>query len=166
MKRYKLIILIVMVFSLIWTSSALGMFGKIKPWTLKGVDGMFVFLESLKPDLKGLESKIRTDVELKLRLAGIKIVEPKIGVPYIYINVNNLKKSNGGFFYSISCEFKQGVLLARKYPGQVNLAEFSFPATTWDRSAIGFGEVADIRALIKDLVDIFVNDYLSVNPKK
>ena len=43
----------------------------------------------------------------------------------------------------------------------------SCPATTWLKANTGtVGEIKSIRDRIKDFVDEFINNYLTVNPKK
>ena len=73
MKRIILIAMLVMVFSLAgMRSSVLAVDDKDSRETLKGLNGIYVFVVDLNPDIKqaGLsESQIQNDVELKLRLA-------------------------------------------------------------------------------------------------
>ena len=70
--------------------------------SLRGLKGVLVILEKLTEDIEkdGLSrSSIQTDVELKLRLAGIKIFtveewhkEP--GRPFLSVYVNSIKPDN------------------------------------------------------------------------
>ncbi len=137
---------------------------------LRGLKGVYVLVENLLSDIEadGLhKADIQTDVEWKLRLAGIKVLakeeqleEP--GSPYLYINVNSKKLDVGLYAFSISIRLKQKVFLAR------NLKPNVYFATTWNMDLVGtVGEqkVDNIRNFVKDNVDDFINDYLSVNPK-
>lgn len=64
--------------------------------SLRGLKGVLVLVEALKPEIEadGLRrDSIQTDVELKLRLAGIKVLteeeclkEP--GCPWLYVYIN------------------------------------------------------------------------------
>jgi hypothetical protein len=64
--------------------------------TLRGIEGVNVAIESLEPEVEraGLvRQQIETDVELRLRKAGIRVLTEEErqgtpGAPYLYINVN------------------------------------------------------------------------------
>ena len=139
--------------------------------SLQGLKGVDVLVEFLEPDIEkdGLNrSSIKTDVELKLRMAGIKVLtrEEKFkepGMPYLYVNVNAVKRENEFYVYYIIVELKQGVSLMRD-PKIFNLA------TTWEANGIiGIVYVNDVNSLrdtVKDRVDKFINDYLEMNPKE
>ena len=77
MRRIILVVALVMVFSLAgMSSSAFAGDDKLARETLKGINGVHVVVGVLNIDLEqvGLsKSQIRTDIELKLRLAGIKV---------------------------------------------------------------------------------------------
>ena len=134
--------------------------------TLKGIEGMQVLVEDFTEGEKnaGFDSRIfQTDVELKLRLAGIKVLTSAErlttpGTPYLYLNVNPLdsKTRNPPFSYSIGLEFYQVVLLARD-------PDISAHATTWSVGSIGNGALPYIRDWVKDHMDQFINAWLSVN---
>ncbi len=140
--------------------------------SLKGLKGVNVLVEVLNPDIEadGLSiDNIQTDVELKLRLAGIKVLtrqemlkEP--GSPYLYVNVNSHKIESGTYSFNIMVSLKQGVYL------ECDSSIRIFGVTTWNNATIGgvtrLQNVSNfIRDGIKDFVDEFINDYLSVNPK-
>ena len=137
--------------------------------SLRGIKGVNVLIELLNPDIEkdGLKKEqIKTDVELKLRLAGIKVLneeellnEP--GQPYLHVNVNSNKSELGFYSFSITIELNQLVLLIRDL-------DTIFTACTWSTKTVGFAgveKVGQIRDYIKDDVDLFINDYLFVNPK-
>jgi len=139
--------------------------------SLLGLKGVMVMVADLDPKIKsdGLtESSIQTDVESKLRIAGIKVLtrdenlkEP--GNPYLYIKVNSHTSGNRVHAFQISIKLNQTVFLGR------NLKIKVVDCTTWFRvgsiGSIGALNVSSLRDDIKDLVDKFTNDYLSVNSK-
>ena len=72
--------------------------------TLRGLSGVYVMPENpLEEDaIRGglSQDNIRTEVELKLRLAGIRVLskeewEQELGRPYLYVRLNVLK---GGYW--------------------------------------------------------------------
>ena len=140
--------------------------------SLKGIKGVFVIIEKLTPDIEkdGLtKNQIQTDVELKLRLAGIKVLteeesfkEP--GSPLLYITVNALKiEALSAYSFSIGVSLKQDVNLTR------NSEIKNYHVATWGIEIVGFtaknSVVNDIRDYVKNLEDMFLNDYLTANPK-
>ncbi|MFC1814723.1 hypothetical protein ACFL0M_02040 [Thermodesulfobacteriota bacterium] len=142
-------------------------FGDSDEESLRGIKGFNVSVEEFDPELErdGLTiGLIQTDIELKLRMAGIKVLpegelfkEP--GMPYLYILVNGKKLINmNEYVYNINVLVYQNALLIR------NKEQYS--VQTWDTSLIGGSpDIQDIRQSIKDLMDDFLADYLSVNPK-
>ncbi len=137
--------------------------------SLKGLKGVYVLIEPLQADVErgGLnKTSIQTDVELKLRQAGITVLTEAemlaaLGHPTLYINVNT--HSGPMYAFSIRVELCQDVRLDRDPSLQLS------DATTWSVGAVGTvgrNNFRDIRDHIKDSVDEFINAYLSVNPKK
>jgi hypothetical protein len=137
---------------------------------LKGLTGVFVIIETpLEPDAiaGGLShDAIRTEVELKLRQAGIRVLsgdewERTPGKPYLQVWPKVLKGGTlGGYIYHISVEFKQHVSLVRT-------PDIKVFGATWSAEHMGYTpDLKDIRDRMKDLVDKFIAAYLSVNPKK
>jgi hypothetical protein len=141
--------------------------------TLKGIKGVGVVVEDLRSDIEaaGLhEADVRTDVELKLRLAGIKVLTnggalKQPGFPQLYINVNMMMGqglASGIVAYHLSVALKQGVILARD-------SSINTWISTWQSDAVGYGGTGTLPKLrdnIKDMADKFINAYLSVNPPK
>jgi hypothetical protein len=139
--------------------------------TLQGLTAMGVHVEQLPPAAKddGLtESDLRTKVELKLRLAGIRVVDPEEasklpGMPYLHLLLTTIDTDYGFHSSSVELDLNQTVILARK-PAMMAIA------ATWRRSVVvtagksysakGLGDAVD------QLCDMFLNAYLSVNPKK
>jgi hypothetical protein len=145
--------------------------GDLEAQTLRGLKGVGVVVEKLRPEVErsGLTvSLIQTDVELKLRLAGIPVltdaeVLDTPGYPYLYIQATIVVLSNG-WAYSVLAALKQLAILER------DPAIKSYDAITWRENTVATigpsRAVAEVRSDIKDLTDKFINAYLSVNPKK
>jgi len=139
--------------------------------TLRGLTGVAIIVESIREEIErdGLTSEqIQTDVELRLRKAGIRVLSEKEraetpGIPLLYVNVNVLKVKDAFLYaYSIHVALQQLVLLERN-------TKISGLATTWDTGSVGTeGEshLRDIRGGVADDVDKFINAYLAVNPKQ
>jgi hypothetical protein len=129
--------------------------------TLRGINGVSVLVEGLDADAvrDGLtRDQIQTDVELRLRKAGINVVTE--GSPRLYIDANLLKDTNV-YIYDCSVALEQFVT--------VETNGVSAIAPTWSGAITGrVGSSKMPRAIrdeVGDLVDKFVNAYLSVNPK-
>lgn len=126
----------------------------------------------MPPNIKehGLtEGQIKTDTEIKLRAAGIRVIptieelRKEAGKPWLYIAVNTSYKPTLRFFsFSIDIKLQQQVRLERNPTVIIS-------ATTWatgSTGAVGENDVQQIRGFVKDLVDKFINAYLTANPKK
>ena len=142
---------------------------------LKGIEGVYVLIESLPPVTKELgitKELVKTEVELKLRLAGIRIDSREellkvatTATTYLYVNLNTISYTVGGvniYAFNISISLSDKVHIARN--SMYTLAE------TW-RDGILMISTKDnglrkIREGLKRLLDTFLNDYLAVNPKK
>jgi len=182
MKPYQRITFIIgmaVVLSLM-CSNVSGIDNKFTRETLRGLNFLLVQVESLKPEIErdGLtESQIQTDVELKLRLAGIKVVNEQEwgnekGRPCLYINAHIAKRRYtsgefaGYYNYTINVSVVQQAILVR-YPDYKKKMRINPIVTTWSTAHIGeTNRLNVIRDKIKDYVAKFINAYLSVNPKQ
>jgi hypothetical protein len=136
--------------------------------SLTNIVTLEVLIEDLSPESEaaGLSrDQITTDVELRLRKSGIKVREQGQGVkptPILYVNAHLVMAQSGGsFVYTINVSVEQDVKV---------IANDRFClASTWSSSKLGLvghDKIARVaRDVIGDLVDEFLNDYLSVNPK-
>jgi hypothetical protein len=133
--------------------------------TLRGIGAVYVLVESLPDGAKVLgltRESIQTDVELKLRLAGMRIVTEQEshkapGGPVLYVQVG---MTNNGLASFTDVALRQDVTLQRNGMPAVFVA-------TWNASVIAMNQDdKEIRNTVKDLVDQFLNAWLSVNPKK
>jgi hypothetical protein len=140
--------------------------------TLRGIKGIEVVVGVLPPAFKKIgltRETIKQDVALKLRMAGIQILKKneifsEPGGPYLFIGVT-VRNSSNLFIYHIVVELRQQARLVRA-PDITGCC-----MGTWETGVLGGGEIRTISAqkirnAIKDQVDKFINDYLSVNPKK
>lgn len=131
--------------------------------TLRGIKGVWVAIEDINPEIErdGLTKKqIQTDVELKIRLAGLNVLErlKAPGRPWLYVGVNVFRTSLGPYVYVVDVELWQDVYIERNSKRSV--------ALTWSTNYFGItSDLNPIRNEIKDRVDIFLNAWLSVNPK-
>lgn len=141
--------------------------------SLKDLPGVAVLVEDFRRSAEdaGFDREVfQTDVELKLRMAGIRATEED-GWPKLYLNVNAMHRERGQLApYTVSLELLQVALLHSPLgPNQDEatvgaLAVRTTLAVTWSTGSLGLGDVADVRRVVKDRVDTFVNDWLSVNP--
>jgi len=140
--------------------------------TLAGLQGVRVVIEDLSPDAErdGLSKPtLQTDVELKLRQAGITVLtretgNPAPGDPWLYLNVATVKRSTGLYAFNVYLKLNQDVRLTRAPSTMMS-------AVTWD--ALGTVGIvgsepfsSTVRGVVKDQVDQFINAYLAANPKK
>jgi len=132
---------------------------------LKGITTVSVLVESLPEGAKVLgltDQTIKTDIELKLRLAGVRVVTIEEsfrvpGFPHIYARVN---LTDGAEAADIDLELLQNARLERN-------GELAIGVRTWvTGTLIEHPNAQVLRNTLKDAVDQFLNDWLSVNPKK
>ena len=141
--------------------------------SLRGLQGFDVAVEYHDPDAErdGLtKGQIQTDVELRLRKAGIKVLTSEeslklpAGSPILYVDVHSvfMKGIIPIYIFSIDVELEQDVSLVRSPDIQVR-------GVTWSKSMMGTidkKKLGTVRENINDLVDKFINVYLAANPKK
>jgi len=151
------------------TSSSLAGQYTVQQESLRDLKGVYISVENLSAGIQkdGLtKDRIRKDVELMLRKAGIYILSKKEwfdteGSPFLYVNAHVLKlPATSEYIYSINISFKQTVYPARK-PVEIT------GAATWTTGGIvGITPDLDkIRASVKAQVEEFIKAYLAVNPK-
>jgi hypothetical protein len=137
---------------------------------LVGLKGVWVLVEGMNTQAERLgltKTQIQTDVELRLRKAGIKVLteEERLetpGRPYLYVNVNAVTKPGSSLCaYSIKVHLKKNVAIK---------SGFKTPRVVWHTpdyaETVKIYNTTRIRNLVGDHVDIFINDYLAANPKK
>jgi len=143
--------------------------------TLKGLVSFHVAIgisdkgESSKYGLT--EGILRTDVERKLRTAGIKVLEDKearltsprivLGVFSVYPEIPEGKSLIA--VTAVTIEVQQWVAIERT-------PSIRCVAATWSATRVGLVGLSlykdTVRSAVKNMVDDFLNDYLAVNPKE
>ena len=156
-----LVAMLLLIVSMLPGSRAYGQGSPATANTLKGLSGVQVLIEELNDAAKALgldTAAIQTDVELRLRTAGLRVLSDEEerstpDRPWLYVNVNVVGKAA-----AIGVNFSQTARLAR--------TRESASVTTWSRTGLAINPTAEsIRNQIKDYVDAFLNDWLSANPK-
>lgn len=135
--------------------------------SLRGLNGVTVEVEILTELMQdGLATKqIQSDVVSQLQNAGIKVYSLKelksiAGQPFLFIKITGTKiQDNWKFYtYSINVHLLQDAYLARETESD------TYRVSTWFRGLTGHGYLDDIRVRVKEIISIFINTYLSVNP--
>ncbi len=132
--------------------------------TLKGITTIRVVVDNLDPEAErdGLtKDQLQTDVELRLRKAGIRVtsLRAESESSYLHLAVNTIKDSSGVYAFNIVLEFDQWVILER------NRNVFRF-APTWGVSSVGTVDaeyLREVRGSVADKVDKFIKAYLEQN---
>lgn len=113
------------------------------------------------------EAMLKQDVELKLRVAKIKVYDDpndpvwgRTGRPEIHVNVIG-GELDPVAAYVIEVLLSQDAVLKR--------GNQPVRATTWRSADVTYGVMDNahegIRKILGDAIDTFINDYLAVNPK-
>ncbi len=170
MIRLSHIVTAVIVLLMILPGMVLGFDDEWSRETLRGIKGVRVVVGPIRPEIEktGLtRSQIQTNVELKLRMAGVSVWSPKYPVKrheqyewgQLYVFADILRIWSGAYVYVLQLEVTQFTHLARNKKIAM--------AATWSKGTYGIDEDLDkVRSTAKDLVDSFINAWLSVNPKK
>ena len=132
--------------------------------TLQGLPGIAVRIADLPDEIEraGLtKEQLQTDVELRLRQSGIPVFTGGENIPTLNVILTIFRHNIASLYiYAIEVAVLQPVLLARN----------GSPAfgNTWDHThvgAIGAAKLSEVRNVVRDQVDKFMNAYLSVNPR-
>lgn len=131
--------------------------------SLMGIKGVKVLVEdSESPDAiaDGLtQDQLQTDVELRLRKAGVTIVKD-VGAPYLYVAINPIKDSTGLYAYSCAVELHQKAVISN------GMKLYTATRSVSTAGMVGRLNMSKyIREVVGDMVDKFLNAYLSANPK-
>ena len=109
------------------------------------------------------KSALQTEVDTKLRMAGITVVDEATlsdGFPTLYVNTTIIEGSEPWVF-SVNLEFEQAATLYR------NPSLMTAGAITWHAGITGKAGSAKIAEVVgsgvKDLTDKFINAYLAAN---
>ena len=132
--------------------------------TLKDISVVSVLWEDLSvgPNMLAVTKEtIQTDIELKLRLAGLRVVTEEEAVllpgsPRVHVTTFVGPVAEVSL---VEVKLMQRVRLDRNAQ--------SVYSATWQKNSVSWNVHAQfVRDQIKDVVDQFVNAWLSVNPKK
>lgn len=148
-------------------------FAESQAATLRGVRLIAVAISVSSGTPTGIdESRIRPSIELRLRQAGLTVVElDTLAIERDAADlpgqlVVEIRATGGGGprqGYSVALRFEQGVRLLRD-------TTLTAPATTWATTDGGIGDVArardEILRMLDDQLSRFLNDWLSVNPRR
>ena len=134
---------------------------------LRGLDKVHVVVERLRAEIEqdGLyASTLQTDMELKLALAGIKVVseEEYRKIPCVadlYMHVDAFKHAQG-YTYRIQLSLMEQVFVLRKH--------LQVPGTTFRmHDELGMTEqLSEIREEARDLLDKFIEIWQAANSHK
>lgn len=134
---------------------------------LSGLKGVSVIIEEFQPDFDIYElttEQLQTDVELRLRKAGIKVgaIEKFPSSIYVNLNMRAVSACPGLYSYGLQIELQELVSLDRR-------PKVVLTGTLWslgNSGTVGKDKAkTDLRELVADLVDRFINDYLAANPR-
>jgi len=142
---------------------------------LKGIQGIYLLIESLDPDAKELgitNESLKTKIELKLRLAGIRVHSKEealkslgiIPLLYVHLHITSVASSTTNIYaVYISIELQENATIKRN--NQFGLA------SVWQQDALAVsntkeGTLRERNEFLNMMIDTFLNDYLAVNPKK
>lgn len=136
--------------------------------SLRGLNGVHVLVADLdtEGEIYGLDiAQIRKDIDDTLRAAGINVLTREEamrtpGIPCLYVNVDTMKGSDGFYAYSTTVELLQGVYLIRN-------PDIRTYAETWSTGVKGIAAELNLKQTIqddlRDILDVFINNYFSVN---
>lgn len=145
--------------------------------SLSGISDIVVVVEEPDPQgrIEGLSrDEIKTEVELRLRRNGIGVLDwtgsssnlssswIEDGGPHLHVIINTKGPDDGLLTFSMDIALKQDVYLERN-------DQLVNDVSTWEVGAlgtVGINHVNDIISAVGSYVDIFCNDYLSVNPRR
>ncbi len=137
--------------------------GAIQRSSLRGLKTVQVIVERGVTDATGElpTSTLQTEVELKLRLAGIEVKAGRDSHLHICVQLLQLQRADH-CVYSVKVELNQAASLTRD-------STIFLPMRTWHTELIGVVEAKKLNEAVQDavgdLMDQFVNAYLSVNPR-
>lgn len=133
---------------------------------LRGLEGVRVLVDRLKPEIErdGLYiDTLQGDVEVKLRIAGIKVLSEEEwlqapGAPYLFLVVDALKHKKG-YIFRIELSLREMVTSLRA-DGKNFATTLTVPHEFGKTSYL-----SDIRDQVNDLADEFVQAWQEANPK-
>lgn len=136
---------------------------------LRGVLGLRVVVEQLPSDAlnAGLTRELlQTDVELRLRKAGVRIVDYD-AAPFLYVKIGAMKDDTRPVYATaVIVEFLR-VASFNGVTKDLKRIEFDSAATVWTDAVLGLVGSNRIRESVRqqvaDSTDKFANDFLAAN---
>jgi hypothetical protein len=141
--------------------------------SLRGLRGLRIVVEEFRPEFReeirqgGLEhSALESNTKWRLRKKGVRVLSENEwaitkGRPYLYVKADLIRvPGTPRYTYLVKVELNQQATLVR------NPSQSTF-SSTWSIDLSGFVLQQELKRIYDDvgiLVDIFVNDYLTVNP--
>ena len=159
---------------LIAASGALAVDSPATRETLKGLQGVYVIVEEMQPNIQryavkpGLaKDQLQKDVESRLRQKGIRVLSREEwmkapGKPVLYLAVNTHETEKYQYAYDIKVELQQVVKMEAN--PRINAL-----AATWSMNMTGMADVGSLNLIKGDvnvLVGRFQDAYLAANSKK
>jgi hypothetical protein len=132
---------------------------------LRGLEGVQVIVEEIQPEVErdGLtKAQLKADVERALRMSGIKVLSAEervqiLSQPILYLNVNVVKTQGSAYVFNVDLSARESGVTLR---GGMTWAP------TWEWGYVGITPgLASIRDYVRDMVDRFIDAYLTANPK-
>lgn len=139
--------------------------------TLLGLPGVHVSVEGLNAEARKyglMDQVLQTDVELPLRRYNISVLSKEEmlrtrGMRELYVKLNCVTNELSAAV-NIDVKLEEIALLTTRYPVMACV-----DATTWEKSCVlivGVHKIATVREDVRDLVNEFINDYLTANSKE
>jgi hypothetical protein len=142
--------------------------------TLKGVTSIIVIVNPFNSgedeEIKSLITQMQRDTEIRLRKAGIRVLNgtKERDSQKAFLNIDPhigplAEPLNGLYVYTVGLEIDQDISLIRN----PNITRHLVPTYDVSRKTgvIGKNKLSNLRDIVADLVDTFINDYLTINPK-
>ena len=142
--------------------------------TLKGLQGVYVIVEEMQPNIQkyalkpGLtKEQLQKDIELRLKEKGIKTLSrdewvKTPGKPVLYVSVNTHETEKYQYAYDIKIELQQVVKMETN-------PKINALAATWSMNMTGMANIGSLN-IIKGDVDVllarFQQAYWAVNGKR
>jgi hypothetical protein len=166
MKKSNFVMLVVAVILIITCSCAFALITEEQREILRGLERVHVVIKRLKPEIEldGLyRSTLQSDVELTLRMAGMKVLSEEEslqtpGTPDLGLKVNALKCSSG-YVYNIGLSLEEKVTLIRR-----SIPISAATLRIWEQLGIA-PRLSDIRDAVKDLLEEFIKGWQAANQK-
>ncbi len=133
-----------------------------------GLKGVKVINPTIEPELESLglsRDQIKTDVESRLRNAGVRILTKEEwvktpGKPGFSVEITGSNIPEKGIYvYAIDMNVFEQVTLARGFKGVGSIWHLG------TAEGVGKTKIEQVREVLGKLVDQFINDYLVANPK-